>query len=99
MSQYLPNSGFKQLNQQEIDEFDITGISHDMLPRYCSHIADQQGIKVGGVNKLVANSDNKDRYVLHYRNLQMYLLLGMKLIKVHRMLGFEQSDWLNFNID
>ena len=31
------------------------------------------------VEKLVPNLHNKDRYVLHYRNLQLYLSLGMRL--------------------
>ena len=28
-------------------------------------------LKVGGVKKLVQNLDNKSKYVLHYRNLQL----------------------------
>ena len=38
--------------------------------------------KIGGVNgfnKLVPNLGNKRKYCLHYRNLQLYLSLGMKL--------------------
>ena len=42
---------------------------------------------VGGVKKLVSIIDDKDKYVLHYRNLQLYLQLGMKLKKNHRVLN------------
>ena len=50
-------------------------ISHNMLSKYHSNIADEYGIKIGGVNQLVPNVGNKSKYVLHYRNLQLYLSL------------------------
>ena len=46
------------------------------------------------VEKLVPNFRNKDRYVLHYRNLQLYLSLGLRLTAVHRVLRFDQSPWM-----
>ena len=46
------------------------------------------------VEKLVPNLRDKERYVLHYRNLQLYLSLGMRLKKIHRALRFEQSPWM-----
>ena len=58
-----------------------------MLSKYCSDIADEYGIKIGGVNKLVPNLKNKESCIL-----QLYLSLGMKLTKVHRILKFKQSD-------
>ena len=74
-----------------------------MLSKYCSVIANKYGIKVGGVNKLVPNLRDKIKYVFHYKNLQYYLSLGIKLIKVHKILKFKQSNWLKeyieFNIE
>ena len=52
------------------------------------------GVAPTEVEKLVPNVRNKDRYVLHYRNLQLYMSLGMRLIKVHRPLRFDQSPWM-----
>ena len=39
-----------------------------LLLNYCSSIANQYDIKIGGVNKLIANLGNKSKYVLHYKN-------------------------------
>ena len=128
MCQYLLYSGFKWLNQKEIDRFDANSIdenssigyilevdlnypddlhklhndyplapekleiSGNMLSNYCFSIANEYGIKIGGVNKLVPNLGNKSKYVVHYRNLQLYLSLRMNLTKVHRILKFNKSD-------
>ena len=46
------------------------------------------------VEKLVPNLQPKIRYVLHYRNLQLYLSLGMQLTKVHKVLAFHQTPWM-----
>ena len=42
---------------------------------------------------------DKDRFVLHYRNLQQFLQLGMKLKKVNRILKFKQKVWMKPYID
>ena len=48
---------------------------------------------------LVPNLGDKTNYVLHYRNLQLYLSLRMKLTKIHRLLKFKQFDWMKKYID
>ena len=37
---------------------------------------------------------DKTKYVLHYRNLQLYLSFGMKLKKIHRILEINETPWM-----
>ena len=70
-----------------------------MLPDYCKKIADEYGITVGDVMKLIPNLGDKTSYVLHYKNLQLYLSLRMKLTEIHKVLKFKQSDRMKKYID
>ena len=69
------------------------------MSNFCFSIASEYGIKIGEVSKLVPNLANKRKYVVNYRNLQLYLSLGMKLTKIHKVLKCNQSNWLKKYID
>ena len=53
-----------------------------MLSNYCEKTASKDNISVGGVKKLISKLCNKNRYLLHYWNMQLYVQLGMKLTKL-----------------
>ena len=59
-------------------------ITYGMLSSYCKKIDDKY-IKVGGVKNLLPDLNKKTNYIVHYINLQFYLSLGMKLIKIYKI--------------
>ena len=62
--------------------------SHNELPFLCERM------KIGKVEKLVPNLNNKRKYVVHIKALHQALKHGLVLKKVHRVIKFEQSAWL-----
>lgn len=64
---------------------------HNDLP-FCSENMTNPGSKFP---KLTANLNPKKRYVIHFMNLQQCIKNGLILTKVHRVLKFSQSRWLD----
>ena len=49
--------------------------------------------------KLICDWTNKKNYLVHYRMLKFYVRHGMIVDKVHEIISFKQSNWLNKYID
>ena len=66
---------------------------HNDLPFMC------EKIKVNGVEKLVPNLYNKEKYVIHVKALKQVLDHGLVLKEIHRVTEFKQSAWMKEYID
>ena len=114
INQPLPYCHFNFLTKKEIRELCLNSISENSPIGYilevdlehCKRLHDSHSdyplapekLKISS-DKLVPNMRDKTKYVLHYKNLQCYLSLGMNLIKVHRILKFKKSNWLKEYIE
>ena len=58
-----------------------------MLKNYVSH------------KKLICDWSDKKNYLIHYRMLKFYVRHGVKSNKVHSVISFKQSKWLEKYID
>ena len=113
MSQYLPTGNFRWMTDKEISIKDLAkykengkkGLILEVDLEYSLELhndyktAEKYNISIGLVRKLIPMLKDKKEYVLHYRNLQLYMDLGLKIKKVHRVLEFNQSPWLKQYID
>ena len=66
---------------------------------YQTELKKELNILNSNTKKLIPNLNDKVKYVLHSKNLEYYLNLGLKLQKVHRVLKFNQKKWLKPYID
>ena len=66
---------------------------HWMSP-YQQTLIQELGVTSFTCEKLVPNLMPETRYVLHYRNLQLYLSLGLCIDQVHKVLAFHQTSWM-----
>ena len=67
-------------------------VEKEWLSDYHTELLDNKSML--NVTKLVPNLMDKKKYVVHYKNLQLYLSLGMKLRKIHRVLEFDEKPWM-----
>ena len=56
-------------------------------------------MKIDKCKKLVCNLSNKKKYVTHINSLKQALNHGLKLKKIHRVIEFNQKEWLKPYID
>ena len=74
-------------------------VTDEMLSDYCKGIKNKFKISSGNVHKLIPTLYDKEKYVLHEENLKLFLSLGLRLKRVHRVLQFDEKPWLKEYID
>src|SRR6218665_1535597 len=115
MSKPLPTHGFEWMsddeinNWREITERDGLGCILEVDLAYPKDLHDlhngyplaPESVKLEGsdVSKLTPNLNDKVKYVTHYENLKLCENLGLKIVKIHRGVIFEESAWLKQYID
>ena len=108
MSMKLPTHGFKWMNKYELNTFEKyscileVGLEyptelHDLHNDY--PLAPERIMCENKVEKLIPNLRDKEKYVIHYKNLKQYLDLGLRLSHIYRGIKFEESEWLKPYID
>ena len=58
-----------------------------------------ENITINKIDKLTPNVNNKTKYTLHLKNLQLYFELGLELTNIHKVLQFKQKEWMKLYID
>ena len=56
-------------------------------------------IKVDKISKLIPTLYDKKNYICHIKNLQLYIDLGLKIKKIHRILESDQKPWMKGYIE
>ena len=73
----------------------VSDVSKDIYKCY----NDGKTVRDEKTSKLLLTLYDKDKYVIHIRNLKYYLEKGLVLKQVHRCIKFNQSEWLKEWID
>ena len=109
MCMKLPTSGFKWMNKYELNhcekypcilevDLEYPKELHDLHNDY--PLAPERNMMCKNkVEKLIPNLRDKKKYIIHYKNLEQYLDLGLELSGIHRGIKFEESEWLKPYID
>jgi hypothetical protein len=95
--EYDPNSGNGYILEVDIEYPDELHDPHNDLPLAPERIAPPDCKEA----RLLCHFYNRERYVVHYRTLELYKSLGLRVTKTHRILRFTEkafiADFIEYN--
>ena len=69
-------------------------INPEQMSEYQWRLMADLDLTMQNTDKLVLTLEDKEKYVVHYKNLQFYLTQEMRLKKVQRGIEFDQEPWM-----
>ena len=90
------------MTDDELDDLKYLSCILEVALEYPEHLRNfhndyplaPERVKIGMVEKLIPNLNNKTYCVVQYENLKLYQILCLKIIKIHRGIKFKESAWL-----
>lgn len=74
-------------------------IPEEKLSPIMKNIIQTKGLSYMKTEKLIGTLNERNNYMVHYRNLKLYLQQGMRLTAVHSVLTFRQTPWMKTFIE
>ena len=107
MSEPLPMKDLRWMSEDELENWRSKPCILEVDLEYPKELHDlhseyplaPERLQINKVDKLVPNLHDKKKYVLHYKNLKLYLRLGLKLTKIHRGITFVEQAYMKKYID
>ena len=101
MSKQLPTSGFEWMTDDEHDDWkhlscflEVDLEYQDLHDLHNDYSLAPERVEIGNIEKQISNLNNKNNYVMHFENLNLYESLSLKITKIHKGITLEESAWL-----
>ena len=108
MCKPLPVGGFEWVDEKDFEkwgeypcliEVDLPPIINELHDYFNDYPLAPENLLIGKVKKLVCTLNEKKKYIIHHETLKLYKSLGMEIGKIHRIIRFEEREWMKKYID
>ena len=102
MMKHPPVGDFKWLEERELEHWEDFPFILEVDLEYPKDLHDlhndyplaPERLAINNAEKLIPNLWDKESYVVHHKNLKLYLELGLKIKKIHRGIKFREEAWM-----